>query len=391
MNRFDLVVIGAGMVGASAALGFARKGLSVALLETQSLDAPLWREDQDIDLRVSAISPASQQLLSRLGVWPEIRGRRVSDYQQMHVWHENGDTEMHFASEQMGAPLLGSIVENALIQQVLLNHLRLLDNVTLFDGQALETLEQDADGVRLSTSRSTSLQARLVLAADGRGSLVRKLLKLSALEGGYDQTAIVANIDTELPHQQTAWQRFLTTGPVALLPLDNGQCSIVWSADTSRADELLALSDVEFRQALGEATEFRLGAITGIGERAGFPLNWHIASQWLQGLVLLIGDAAHGVHPLAGQGVNLGFGDVALLLERMTSAADLTKTRLLRHFERQRKAETSAAMHLFTGLKWVYGQSNPLLCFARDLGMSAVHNNNFIKRQVVRTALRNMG
>ncbi len=391
MNQFDVVVIGAGMVGASAALMMARKGFSVALLEGQTLDKPLWQDTNAIDLRVSAISPASQSLLSRLGVWPEIRNRRVSDYYEMRVWHENGDTEMHFACEQMGAPRLGSIVENGLIQSVLLDHLHLLDNVRLFDGHSLEGLEQDAQGVRLTTSKQQIVQGRLVLAADGRGSAVRTMLNLPALQGDYAQTAIVANIDSELAHQATAWQRFLATGPVALLPLNNGQCSIVWSADSARADELLALDDEQFCQRLGEVTEFRLGKITGVSQRAGFPLSWHIAHQWLHQRVLLIGDAAHGVHPLAGQGVNLGFGDVALLLETISNASALESRRVLRAFERQRKAETATAMHLFTGLKKIYGQTDPLFCFARDLGMWMVQNNNLVKRQIVRTALHNMG
>jgi 2-octaprenylphenol hydroxylase len=391
MKTFDVIVIGAGMVGASAALMLARKGLAVAVVEGQPLDKPAWSEAGDIDLRVSAISPASQQLLAQLGVWPEIRNRRVSDYHEMRVWHENGDSEMHFASEQMGAPLLGSIVENGLVQSVLLDHLRLLGNVTLLDGHSVEGIEELDDGVSLTTSRQARLRARLVLAADGRGSAVRRILNMPAMQGDYAQTAIVANIQTEQPHRATAWQRFLTTGPVALLPLNNGQCSIVWSADTGRANELLALSDEEFRAQLGEATEFRLGRVMEVSRRAGFPLNWHIAGRWLHGRVLLIGDAAHGVHPLAGQGVNLGFGDVALLSGLINDSSDLDRRTLLRRFERQRKAETASAMHLFTGLKLIYGQDNPLLCFARDLGMWAVQNNNLIKRQVVKTALRNMG
>ena len=391
MTRFDVAVVGAGMVGASAALAMARKGLSVALLEGQVLDAPLWRADEEIDLRVSAISPASQHLLTRLGVWPDIRNRRICDYHQMRVWHENGDTEMHFSCQQLGAPVLGSIVENSLIQSAILEHLKLLDNVSIFDGQKLESLQQDSECVELITSSGQKVQGRLLLAADGRGSAVRKILNLPAHSGDYQQTAIVANIQTEKPHQNTAWQRFLETGPVALLPLSSGQCSIVWSADTERGTQLLGMDDPEFMRALGEATEFRLGQITAISARAGFPLNWHISSQWLQGRTLLIGDAAHGVHPLAGQGVNLGFADVSLLIDWIEGEAAVSDYRLLRRFERRRKAQSATALHLFTGLKQLYGMTNPLLCFARDLGMWAVENNVSLKRQAVATALRNMG
>ena len=389
-QEFDAMVLGAGMVGAATALMLARNGLQVALIERESVDALKAPDLERADLRVSAISPDSQQLLGALGVWDEIH-RHACDYHAMEVWHENGVARMHFAAEQIAASHLGSIVENRLIQAALLQHLSYLPNAQIFQQQQIDDLQQDDSAVRVSTSAGQTLSARLLIAADGRASSVRQRLHMTVTAGDYRQTAIVANVATEQAHRHTAYQRFLSTGPLAFLPLANGQSSIVWSADTARAAELMQLDDEAFSAELSAAFEYRLGAVTGCSERAAFPLNWHTADQWLNGRVLLIGDAAHGVHPLAGQGVNLGFGDVALLRALISDAgAAFDQRRLLRRFERQRKAETTAATHLFSALKQIYGQSSPLLATLRDAGMALVENNLLIKRNVLQSAVRNM-
>lgn len=383
------------MVGASAALALAQQGFSVAVIERQRhadvSGADASRQDNaDFDLRVSAISPASQQLLSRLGVWAEVTKQRHCDYHKMCVWHEHGDVSMNFSCEQTGSSHLGTIVENALVQSVMLAQLNRLNNVSLFEGEIVESLQQSDAAVSVLTKGGQSLQGRLLIAADGRQSTVRTLTQVSAIGGEYQQTAIVANVTTQLAHENTAWQRFLSTGPLAFLPLSNGQSSIVWSVDSARAEELLRLSDAEFMQQLSEALQFRLGAVTGTSQRAGFPLAWHLTERWLHKRVLFIGDAAHGVHPLAGQGVNLGFEDVALLSTLIQQGEGIYSYKLLRRFERQRKAETATAMHLFSALKLFYAQTHPLLCQCRDLGMSIIEKNLPLKRQVIRSATRNM-
>ncbi len=387
---YDLVVVGAGMVGASAALAFARRGYRVALIERESIDVMTCPEGDEIDLRVSAISPASQQLLSELGVWSEIHRLRSCDYHDMHVWHQNGNAQMHFSAQQLAASHLGTIVENRLIVALLLRHIRYLKNVTLYQGCMVEGIEQLPDAVSVVTSKGSNIRAELLIAADGRQSSVRSLLDLPLVAGDYHQSAIVANVETELPHQHTAWQRFLTTGPLAFLPLWDGQCSIVWSADSDYAETLMALPDIEFKQVLESAFDSRLGAIRRCGQRAMFPLNWHQARQWLKQRVLLIGDAAHGVHPLAGQGVNLGFSDVRLLTDLCQAGESLYQPRVLRRFERQRKAETVSATHLFTLLKYLYGQQNQAVGLMRDLGMTIVNKSSAINRMIVKNALNNM-
>jgi len=389
-NKFDVLVLGAGMVGATTALALASNGYSVGLVERQDVDQLNTALPADFDLRVSAISPASQQLLHELGVWNDVTQLRCCDYQKMKVWHENGSALMQFSSEQIATSHLGSIVENRLLQAVLLQHLKPLPNVKIFKQQEVISLQQLDNRVQISTTNNSMLEAELLIAADGRESTARKLLNLPVTSGSYAQTAIVANVTTEKPHESTAWQRFLVTGPLAFLPLSNGQSSIVWSADTARAEELLQLPDKDFMLQLSEAFEFRLGSITAMSTRAGFSLSWHTADKWLDGRVLLMGDAAHGVHPLAGQGVNLGFADVAALQGLLKPGQPVYQYRLLRAFERQRKAEAVTATHLFSALKLFYAQQSPALCGIRDAGMSVVDKNAVIKRLVLQSAVHNM-
>ncbi len=234
------------------------------------------------------------------------------------------------------------------------------------------------------------MQTSLLLAADGRSSPTRKLAGIDARSGSFDQTAFVANVTTELPHRQTAWQRFLATGPLAFLPLANGQSSIVWSCDNDFADELRDLGEDEFCLALGEAFEYKLGTVTSCGERGEFPLGWHQCDRWLQQRVLLIGDAAHSVHPLAGQGVNLGFSDVASLADSLGDARDRIETNRLRRYERQRKSETWLAGQSFGGLKWLYGIEQQPVAGLRDLGMRLVEKTPWFKRSLMQKAIQNI-
>lgn len=389
-HEFDVIVAGGGMVGSCTALALAQLGFSVAIVERQKMARQALSPADEFELRVSAISPASQQFLTELGVWQQIQSLRSCDYHKMFIWHEHGSSIVRFASEQIGLTHLGTIVENTLLQSIVQQALNGLKNVSLFDEQQVTTINNEQEGVEVLTSAKINLQGQLLIAADGRESAVRKQLHLPVVGGSYQQTAIVANVSTERSHEHTAWQRFLATGPLAFLPLSNGQSSIVWSADNQRAEELMALADEEFIAELSSAFECRLGAVTTTSRRASFPLSWHSAQQWLQQRVLLIGDAAHGVHPLAGQGVNLGFADVALLTELLQGESSVYQPRLLRRFERQRKAEAASATHLFTLLKQLYGQQNSLVCLARDFGMSMVDANMILKRLIMGSAVKNM-
>lgn len=395
-NSYDVIVSGAGMVGACAALSFARKGFRVALVEPSSAIKKASAVDAVYDLRLSAISPTSQKFLNELGVWSAIDQNRVCDYEKMFIWHANGNAEVDFDCAQLASQSLGAIVENNQILAALHNACQLQQSIDWFLSDKITALTENSDTtVSVMLESETALSADLLIASDGRGSNTRGLTDIEVTSGSYDQIAIVANVTTELAHQLIAWQKFLSTGPLAFLPLANGGSSIVWSCDTELGQAMLALDDDAFCAALGEAFDGRLGQVTSIGSRQSFPLGWHSCNQWLNQRVLLIGDAAHSVHPLAGQGVNLGFSDVALLMQLI---GDLESPwhqnsghhKKLRQFERQRKSETALATHLLSGLKLVYGVNNPIQNKVRDFGMQMIQSNSSIKRHLMRQAISNM-
>jgi len=390
-NKFDVIVAGAGMVGSCAALSLARSGFSVGLIEPGSFSFKAGAGDDLYDERVSAISPVSRRILTRLGVWAAIDISRVCDYDQMFIWHQNGDACIQFDSAELARDDLGSIIENRQILRALLSACEAQPDIEWFTPDAIESIKENSEcGLVLKLKSGVDLEADLLLAADGRNSSTRSLLGADLTIGNYNQVAIVANVKTELPHQHTAWQRFLSSGPLAMLPLANGESSIVWSCDTELARQLLAMDDINFCDALGQAFEHKLGQVGSIGKRLSFPLGWHSCDQWLLGRVLLIGDAAHGVHPLAGQGVNLGFSDVELLTRLVGGLERPWQRAKLRQFERQRKSQTVTATHLFSGLKWIYGSDNDALNRLRDFGMQRIQKNAWCRRLLMLQAIRNM-
>lgn len=388
---FDIVVVGAGMVGACAAHALAANGFSIALVEASGEVATQAAADAEFDLRVSAISPRSRAILDRLGIWGTLDRERVCEYEKMFVWHENGGASVAFDAVDLVRDNLGAIVENRLLQQALRRACRQQPRIEWFmpDGVG-ELLANSGEGVELRLESGVRLRAGLLIAADGRASPTRLLAGIRTSSGRYGQTAFVANVDTELAHERTAWQRFLATGPLAFLPLANGQSSIVWSCDDDFAGSIEAADEAGFCAALGEAFEYRLGAVTGSSARMAFPLGWHACERWLDGRVVLIGDAAHGVHPLAGQGVNLGFSDVDLLAGLLAEPARLRGQKPLRRYERQRKSETWLATTGFSGLKWIYGLEQAPLALARDLGMRVVDKTPWLKRAMMQKAVRNL-
>lgn len=386
---FDLVIVGAGVVGAALACALRDSGLRIALLDARRPEP--FSADADMDLRVFALSPASIRILDALGAWDTIRTTRAAPYCEMHVWDAGGRGSLHFDCADVGEPCLGQIVENRLIQFALLRQIETAATVQLLAPASLGAVQTDADGVICTLTDGQRYRARLLVAADGVASATRALLGIETRGWLYGQQAIVAHLHTERPHHDTAWQRFLPSGPLALLPLADGRVSLVWSADDVHATALRTLDDSAFCEAVGEASEHRLGRIKGTTRRAAFPLQLLRAQRYAGTRCALIGDAAHVLHPLAGQGVNLGLLDAASLADVIREATvrdrDIGDTGVLRRYERARKPDNFTMMYALDGLKRLFSNDDAALALLRNSGMRAVDGFTPLKRAFMRRAM----
>jgi 2-octaprenylphenol hydroxylase len=387
--RYDVVVVGAGMVGAAFACACLGKGLSIALVEPRAPQRA-WPEGE-VDLRVSALSRASQRILTRLGAWDRIMELGASPYREMVVWEGLGHGRIHFDSAALGEPDLGHIVENRVTQLALWERLEQAPEVTLVCPGACADLSVGAEAATLDLADGTRLTARLLVAADGRDSWVRRTVGIATSGWDYDQRAIVANVTPTDWHAETAWQRFLPTGPLAFLPLRDGRCSIVWSAQEDRAAALMALSEGAFAEELGDACERHLGDILAVGPRASVPLRLQHADEYVRPRLALIGDAAHAVHPLAGQGVNLGLLDAAELVHALDQAQargrDPGGLWTLRRYERARRGENLAMLAAMDGFKRLFSNDSVPLAALRGWGLSLTDRLTPIKDHFMARAL----
>lgn len=386
---FDVLVVGGGMVGAAFALACTGKGLSIGLVEAR-VPRRDWPKGE-VDIRVSALSRASQLMLTRLGAWDRIEDLGASPYRRMRVWDAQSGGAIGFDSADLGEPDLGHIVENRVTQLALWERLERAPDLALIAPGCIADLERGPDGTRLVLGEGRILETRLLVAADGRDSLIRELAGIPTQGWSYDQQAIVATVRPQQWHEETAWQRFLSTGPLALLPLLDGRCSIVWSATQGRAEELLALDEQGFSEAITEASEARLGWIQVDGPRAAVPLRLQHAAHYVETGLALIGDAAHAIHPLAGQGVNLGFLDALelaaaldLALERRRDIASLWT---LRRYERARRGENLAMLMAMDAFKRAFASRVPPLVAARGLGLALTDRTGPLKRLFMGLAL----
>ncbi len=336
----DVIVAGGGAVGASAALGLAQQGREVLLLEAAEPVEPVssFNADSPYELRVFAISYAAEQLFRYLGVWSRLQAKRLCAYTDMQVWDEGGSGQIHFGCEDIHHSHLGHIIENRVIVSSLWEAVAEHPGITTRQGTRISAVDWADVGERqrVTLNNGETASAALLLAADGANSQLRQLAGIGVRGDSYQQQGIVAVVATQQPHQHTAWQRFTRTGPIAFLPLANGQCSIVWSAQQARAEELLAMDESQFAQALTEAFEHHLGDVRLCSSRAAFPLRHQHAEAYCRPGLALLGDAAHVIHPLAGQGVNLGLLDVATLLEEL-AGAELPQYAALRRYARRRR------------------------------------------------------
>lgn len=366
-TAYDIVVVGGGPVGAAVALGLARAGFQVALVERGPAPAAFDMHSA-CSSRVYALSQASRRLLESLGVWRNLQ--RIAPYDTMRVWVDEVTRGLRFDARALALPELGWIVEHPLLVDRLWAALGYA-NVEVFPNAG--TVEMAAGGVALADGRV--LQAALVVAADGADSSLRAAAGIQTLGWRYAQRGIVCNIHVENAHEHTAWQRFLKTGPLALLPLADGQVSIVWSVGEARARELLALDDTAFCAALAAAVHV-LGAFHTPTPRLDFPLRLLQAQHYAGDGFVLVGDAAHTMHPLAGQGVNLGFGDVAGLCETLKQARaggrDWAARRTLQRYARARRAAATEMLAVTDGLQKLFDARASVLRPLLGAGMGAV-------------------
>lgn len=398
-QRFDIAIIGAGLAGSALAAALGGSDLRVALIEAQplSLQWPTLTDDIDgFDIRVSALTAASRSWLEQLGAWHEVAARRLSAYRQMQVWDGDGTGAIQFDAAEVNRAELGHIVENNLLQTALLHCINNYRNVQIFSAATVETFARAPDHIDIELRDGVRLHATLLVGADGANSRVRDWAEFKMREWDYGHTAIAATIATELPHSATARQIFRREGPLAFLPLVTAQgaqhfSSIVWSTVPNEAQALMAMDATQFMQTLGRAFEYRLGSITASSRRIAFPLRARHAQNYVQPHIALIGDAAHTIHPLAGQGINLGLMDAQALAQELLRARQrdlgIADPLVLARYQRNRKSDNLATLAMMEGFKRLFGANALSLRWLRNTGLNWVDRSGPLKRVLIRQAM----
>ena len=388
MNRhYDVVIIGAGMVGL----------VSASLLRVTVIDAgrePTFNPADEIALRVSAIAPGSADILARAGAWSGIRDTRACPYREMRVWdaagHADGPETLHFDAAEFALPELGHIVENRLVQHALLQSLN-GSEVSFRFAATIESLSRRGHRFEIVMASGERFVPDLLIGADGACSLVRGSAGIGIRSWPYAQKAFVTMLEPEFEHRYMARQRFLQEGPIGILPLGDGRISIVWSTTPATAEAALLMSDADLSARLTEATDGVLGTLTPAGPRGAFPLRAQHAATYVQDGVALVGDAAHTVHPLAGQGVNLGFADAAELAgavaRALAAGEDPGDLPTLRNYERARKGANGTMLFFVHGLNRLFSNRSMSLARVRGAGMYLFNKSGPLRSRAVATAL----
>jgi len=359
----DAAIVGGGVVGAACALALAQQGLQVALIE--HAEPPAWLSNES-DPRVYAFAPDSAALFESLGVWDAVRDARAHPYRRMRVWDAAGGDELRFDADAFAVKQLGWIIEHALLQDRLWAALR-RSNATVRCPARVVALEQNEDSATLELDDGLRVEARIAIAADGGRSTLRELAGIGMGTEDYGQRGVVAYIASERPHEDTAWQRFLPTGPLAFLPCSPRDdaihvSSIVWTLPDAEAARVIELDDAAFAEELTRAFASRLGDVRPLSPRIAFPLRRQLANAYVAGRVLAIGDAAHVVHPLAGQGVNLGLRDVSALRDSVAAAqqrrVDWAAMHRLARWAKARRSDATASAYAFSAINRVFSNDD---------------------------------
>ena len=382
-TQVDVIIVGAGMAGLTLANLLAKQGKSLAVIDR--VLPPEFDCKEPYDVRVTAVSPGSKAIFEHIGVWADVQAKRISAFDSMVVWDEASRAKIHFSATEVRQPILGYIAENRAIQSSLYEPLRGASDVHwCVPGSVTDIVHRD-DVIEVILENEQVLRAKLLVGADGSRSGIRGLAGISYAEKPYQQQGIVANVQTEFSHQRTAWQRFLKTGPLALLPIgddkENRECSIVWSADHGYAERLMQMGKEEFSREITRASNSRLGNIELMSERVSFPLISGQAKDLVKPRIALVGDAAHTLHPLAGQGANLGLTDVAVLADVLENTErDTGSTRVLRKYERARAGEIQVMQFSMDAFVAVFGSSSKHVVAARSIALNTAERTPAMKR-----------
>jgi len=388
------------MVGLTLANLLSKQGKSIAVIDRNPIAE--FEHDEELSSRVTAVSPGSQAIFEHVGAWSAMQAKRVTPFQQMHVWDEasgapkNGS--IHFDAAELQRADLGHIVENRVIQTSLYEALQADENVHWLIPANVEKISTGEDAVEIILDNDQTLTTKLLVGADGSRSTVRNLAGIAFTEKSYQQLGLVALVETEHSHENTAWQRFLQTGPLALLPLSDGQenknqenknmCSIVWSVSEDYADDLMKLNEHKFADALTAASDMQLGNIVLRSKCAAFPLVSGQAEHMVQPRIALVGDAAHALHPLAGQGANLGFTDAAMLADVLNkSERDIGSYKVLRKYERARTGETQVMQKAMDAFVTGFGSNHATVVAARNYALTAADSMQPVKKFFMKHAM----
>lgn len=393
-SSLDVLIVGAGVAGLSLATALGSQGFKVRVIDgAPRPERPAaGREMGDWDLRVSALTPASISFLAELGAWQGIPANRTGRYHCMQIWDAQGTGSIRFDAEEVQAPFLGHIVENRLTLQALLQCADHCAGVEVAWGQGLESMKHTEAGWEIACSTGHRYCAPLTVGADGARSRVRELTAMPTRQWSYHQKAIVGTMVLGSGHLNTCWQAFLDTGPLALLPLaDPEKVAIVWSLDEAEHGRIADLPDEAFLRALNHALGQDGPTVAALGPRASFPLRQAHAVKYIDQGLVLVADAAHSIHPLAGQGINLGLSDVRALAGELVSGKAcgllVSDPVLLKRYQRQRKTENLAMMAAMEAFKRGFGSQNPVAVLARNIGLNVVDQTSWMKRWFMEQAL----